>query len=490
LAHYLRMDKLEKPITRRSALQAIGATFINAPAFLGLGASATALITGGCQSPVKQKPRHIVMISIDDLNDYVGFLRGYQGDAHTPQLDALAASGRSYLNAHVCAPVCMPSRAAALFGKRPDTTGIYGHGGAFQATPPPASDFGKYRAMLSNPAVKSLPQMVKAYASPNYTTMSMGKVFHSARPEQWDIQQPFRELSEIYSSYPSDSADLFSYGVLPPGDTHQDQLTADWASSIFAEAQDEPIFMALGFYQPHPPWRLPQWAFDLHPIESIVIPEYIPDDLADVPPLGQEMAKQPWSAIFGSNFELVRAQDTQKQILQAYLAATSHTDYLVGQVIRAIEKGPNSDRTDIILWSDNGYHLGEKLHFRKATLWEKSTRVPLIIRSPITSPGETVTAAVSLVDLVPTVIEMAGGDPAEVIDEEKLDGASLFGTNPSRAVSYWEGAKSIRSGRWRYTLYPDGTEELYDHRNDPNEYVNLAQMEESLAVLTQLRPLV
>lgn len=453
-------------------------------AFSGIGALSGLL--GGCSSS-DQRARNVVMICIDDLNDYVGHLGGYAGNPHTPHLDALAASGRSYSNAHACVPVCMPSRAAVMFGRSPLSTEILGHGGAFQKPHPPTSDFGRYRAMLDDPNIASLPQLVKKYSAAGYTTLSMGKVFHSAQPEQWDIQSPYRELSDIYNDYPSDTGDYFSYGPLRPGEVHQDQLTADWASSILSNPQATPIFMAIGLYQPHLPWRLPQWAFDLHPLHSVNTPEYRPRDLDDVPPLARAMANEPLIQGKQSNFELVRAGGTQAQIVQAYLAATSHSDHMLGQIIKSIDQGPNSEHTDIILWSDHGYHLGEKLHVRKSTLWEESTRVPLIIRSPKTTPGETVSMAVSLIDITPTVIEMTGGDPKAAVEAEQLDGASLFGERPSPALTHWMGASSLRTDRWRYTRYADNTEELYDHSVDPEEYTNLAASSDYQQVLRELR---
>ena len=431
--------------------------------------------------------RHLVMICIDDLNDYVGYLGGYRGDAQTPNLDRLAASARSYTNAHACVPACLPSRVAVLYGRKPGTTRICGEGCTFHKTPPADSDTGGQRAAPPGAALSSLPRLVKQYARADYTTMSMGKVFHSAQPDQWDVQAPFAELGEIYRRYPPDGGDLFSDGPLPPGDIHQDQLTADWASSILSKEQAKPLFMAVGLYQPHPPWRLPRWAFDLHPLESVIVPEYRPEDLDDVPPLARAMARAP--LVFGekSNFEVLQELGAQQRIVQAYLAATSHSDRMVGQILDAIDSGPNAGRTDIILWSDHGYHLGEKLHVRKGTLWEKSTRVPLIVRSPVTSPGEVVSSAVSLLDITPTVIEMTGGDPGRVIEAEKLEGHSLFGDRHSAALSWWEGAVSLRTDRWRYTRYPDDSEELYDHHSDPDEYLNLAATGERQDVLERLR---
>lgn len=475
------MTTSPKSSSRRQALKSIGAATI---AFSGIGAL-TGLI-GSCKSS-NQRARNVVMICIDDLNDYVGHLGGYAGNANTPNLDALAASGRSYSNAHTCVPICMPSRASVMFGRSPLSTKIFGHGGAFQQPPPPASDFGRYKAMLANQNVATLPQLVKKYGAAGYTTLSMGKVFHSSEAQQWDIQAPYTELSDIYNAYPSDTGDFFSYGPMRQGEVHQDQLTADWASSILSKSQPTPLFMAIGLYQPHLPWRLPQWAFDLHPLDSVRVPEYRPEDLDDVPPLAKAMAREPLILGEQSNFDLVRAKGTQAHIVQAYLAAMSHSDHMVGQIIKSIDTGPNSEHTDIILWSDHGYHLGEKLHVRKATLWEESTRVPLIIRSPRTSPGETVSKAVSLIDIAPTVIHMTGGDPQAAVEAEQLDGASLFGDQPSPALSHWMGASSLRTERWRYTRYADKTEELYDHATDPGEYTNLAASSEHQQVLRELR---
>lgn len=464
-------------LKRRRFNQLLGASM--AGGAFGLGP-----MVSGCQENAGD--RNLLMICIDDLNDYPAFMGGYKGLAHTPNLDAFAASGRVFSNAHACVPVCMPSRVSVLFGKSPDATKIYGHGGAYSNPPGPRSDFGRYNALLSSPEVLSLPQIVKKYVGPDYVTHSMGKVFHSAEPDQWDVAPPFVGLSTIYSSYPV-GPDRFDYGIQREGETHQDQVSADWACELLSRTQSRPMFIGLGFYQPHPPWRLPRWAFDLYPDEALRLPEYRPEDLDDVPETARKLARLPLIDGEKSNFELVRELGTHRAILQAYLAAMSHTDQMLGQVLDCLDAGPHANNTDVVLWSDHGYHLGEKLHLRKATLWEKSTRVPLVIRSSVTKPNETVNSAVSLLDLAPTMIDLLGGDVEAAIQDCDLSGHSLLSGPRSPAITHWAGARSLRTDHWRYTAYKNGEEELYNHLTDPDEYENLAGLAQYSTELEELR---
>ena len=159
---------------------------------------------------------------------------------------------------------------------------------------------------------------------------------------------------------------------------------------------------------------------------------------------------------------------------------------MLGRVLEALESGPNAPYTDILLWSDHGYHLDEKLHVAKRTLWEQSTRVPLIIRSPATRPGEVEACPVSLVDLAPTILHMAGLTERERAGFD-LDGTSLLEETFTPAVTMWEGAYSLRSRYWRYTRYPCGAKELYDHRIDDAALNNLAGSREHRGALVRQR---
>ncbi len=134
--------------------------------------------------------------------------------------------------------------------------------------------------------------------------------------------------------------------------------------------------MAIGLSLPHVPWRLPQWAFDLHPLDKVVLPEVPADDLDDIPPAGVALARFPsftFEGKFYDPYDLVRESGLWRQHVQAYLAACSHTDAMVGQILAALDAGQYADNTAVVLWSDNGFHLGEKLHWHKMALWEQAT---------------------------------------------------------------------------------------------------------------------
>ena len=235
--------------------------------------------------------------------------------------------------------------------------------------------------------------------------------------------------------------------------------------------------MAIGLFQPHVPWRLPQWAFDLHPLDEVVLPEVRADDLDDIPRGGVALADEPLTELNGKRItqnELVLGSGLWKEHIQAYLAACSHTDAMVGQILDALDASAYANNTAVVLWSDHGYHLGEKLHWRKMALWEHANRVPLLIRAPgMVEPGGGFDLPVSLLDLAPTLTNIAG-----IPTPAQFEGASLLGITPEIAATRpaqmrWGDAVSTRIGKWRWTRYPDGGEELYDLSIDPQEYNNL-----------------
>jgi len=209
----------------------------------------------------------------------------------------------------------------------------------------------------------------------------------------------------------------------------------------------------------------------------VSIPEVRNDDLDDIPLAGVELARQPAGVINGAPFnqhDLVVKSGLWRQHVQAYLAACSHTDAMVGQIINALDASGHADNTAVILWSDHGYHLGEKLHWRKMALWEQATRVPFLIRAPeLFEAGGGFDLPVSLLDLAPTLTDIAG-----IARPGQFEGQSLVGITPEDANNrpaqmHWDDAISTRLGKWRWTRYADGGEELYDLSTDPMEYSNL-----------------
>lgn len=425
--------------------------------------------------PVAGKRPNILMLCIDDLNDWVGYLGGHPG-VYTPNIDRLRSQSYSFNRAYCSVPVCIASRASALWGLSAESTKV-----------DDASDLNAYRELLLSRELRPLPQY---FSEAGYETISTGKVFHWGMGTKrfWDVYQPYKEANAGFGEHGT----LFDYGLLPPGEVHTDQVSANFAIEQLGMARSKPWFMAIGLSEPHVPWRLPQWAFDLHPIDKVVLPEVRADDLDDIPADGVILANKPIAKMLTEEVtqnELVMKSGLWPQHVQAYLAACSHTDAMVGQILEALDASAHADNTVVVLWSDNGYHLGEKLHWRKMALWERANRVPLLIRAPgLLEQGGGFDHPVSLLDLAPTLVDIAG-----IPQPAQFEGTSLLGITPEAARARpaemrWGDALSTRIGKWRWTRYPDGGEELYDLSRDPREYNNLlgktGKLEGGLAALT------
>jgi arylsulfatase A-like enzyme len=462
-------------IRRRKILTAAAAAAAVAIAATGLpragrtkanDAGALATDTGAGSKPgvpsLGERP-NILLLCIDDLNDWVGYLNTHPG-VYTPHIDKLRTQSYSFNRAYCSVPVCIASRASVLWGLRPETTHVTAYS---------MKDETAYWALKNSKQLQPLPHW---FSQAGYETISTGKVFHYEKgtPRVWDVFQPYRELPISFGDH---HGSPFDYGPLKPGEVHIDQESANFAVEQLNKPRSRPWFMAIGLFEPHLPWKLPQWAFDLHPIDKVVLPEVRADDLDDIPEDGVVLAHYPSFTRDGkeyTQYEQVRDSGLWPEHVQAYLAACSHTDAMVGQIVAALDASPYANNTAVVLWSDNGYHLGEKLHWHKMALWEKSTRVPLLIRAPgRVETGGGFDLPVSLLDLAPTLTDLAG-IPAPA----QFEGASLIGITPQIANSrpaymLWENAISTRVGKWRWTRYADGGEELYDLSADPSEYHNL-----------------
>jgi len=176
--------------------------------------------------------------------------------------------------------------------------------------------------------------------------------------------------------------------------------------------------------------------------------------------------------------------------VQGYLASITFADSCVGRLLDALESSGVADRTIIVLWGDHGWHLGEKLHLRKFTLWEDATRVPLAIVAPgVTARNTRCQRTVSLLDLYATLADLCGSSPPKTVEGRNL--VPLL-KDPSAVWKYpvvtthGRNNHAVRSERWRYIRYRDGTEELYDHESDPMEWTNLAGKPEHESVKKEL----
>lgn len=365
---------------------------------VGIVLSASWAQTASADTPA---PRNILFIAVDDLRNWVNYGGDYAGAVHTPNIDALAAVSTRYLNAYATVPHCVGSRTSVMMGMSPAshhiTAPIWGFGSVYQA-------------IYNNPARVSLPQVL---SQNGYYTASTGKVFPVPLPDRWDEAGPTIDQSYFNVLWdPGPDNTYLNPGVQPQSEEHPDQTTANWAVNFISNYQrTEPFFLAVGFHLPHIPWVVPQWAYDLYPIEEIVASTPAPDDLADEPAAAVALVDPPNNAL--SQYELIEYAGKAADYTRAYLASISHTDAMVGQLLAALAASPYANNTDVILWSDHGFHLGEKFHWGKNTLWDQSVKVPLLVSSPGNPnyPASDITSPVSLLDLAPTVLDLAGIAP-------------------------------------------------------------------------------
>ncbi|CAN5911892.1 sulfatase [soil metagenome] len=406
-------------------------------------------------------PKNVLFIAIDDLNDWTGFLGGHP-QAKTPNLDRLAAQGVVFERAYCSAPACNPSRASLLTGLHPTSTGVY-----LNSQP--------WRPVL--PEAVTLPQYFQAAG---YDVRGGGKIFHGRYldPDSWDEWFP---LASATRPEPDDrpvngiaNTGHFDWGPLDVPDAEMpDAKVVSWAIDRLNKSEgDKPFFLAVGLYRPHLPWYVPRPYFDQHPVSEVTLPEVLDNDLEDLPPAGIAMAKPN-----GDHRKVIEARQWEKAV-QGYLASIAFADAQIGRLLDALEASPHAGETVIVLWGDHGWHLGEKQHWRKFALWEEATRVPLVVNVPgVTQPGGRSQRTVTLLDLYPTLIELAGLPP-----KQDLEGKSFVPLlrDPGAAwdrpavTTHGRGNHAVRSERWRFIRYANGDEELYDHEADPQEWKNLA----------------
>jgi arylsulfatase A-like enzyme len=353
-----------------------------------------------------------------------------------------------------------------MMSKRPSTSGIYDNG-----QPPRKS-----------PSLKDAVSLSQHFMGNGYRAVGGGKIYHGAYPdaaswnEYFPSQKQNRPVDPVPTSLPANGISgtgHFDWGPVNVSDSQMgDSRVVDWAISEMNRSQSQPLFLACGLFRPHLPWYVPPKYFDMFPLSKITLPRVKDDDLDDIPAQGIKFAKP------NGDHKSVTSNNQYRQAVQGYLASIAFMDAQLGRLLDAFDKSPIASNTVIALWSDHGWHLGEKLHWRKFTLWEESTRNVFTISAPgVTAPNQRCGRTVSLIDLYPTLSDLCGL-PAP----KGLDGVSLAPLlrDPAAAwdrpavCTYFRNNHSVRSERWRYTRYHDGGEELYDHNVDPLEWENLA----------------
>lgn len=443
-----------------------------------------ACMIGAFFAQAGSKP-NVLFLAIDDQNDWIGHMGGHPL-VKTPHLDALAARGTTFLNAHCQAPICNPSRASLMFGLRPTTTGIYG----------------------LSPAPRDVPQvserisLAQYFAGHGYRTYATGKIYHmgtraggkSGKPE-FDVIGKFGGVGSIPPKKltpptPFGNHPMVDWGVWPldNDDTGKgDYQVASWVIEQIQKAPaDQPFFLSAGFFLPHVPCYSTQKWFDLYPDDDSVLPKVLAGDRDDTPRFSWYLHWQ----LPEPRLSWLKENTQWRNLVRSYLASTSFMDAQIGRVIEALDKSGMADNTIIVVWSDHGWHLGEKDISGKNSLWDRSTRVPLIFAGPGVNPGQRCTRPAELLDIYPTLIDLAGLER-----RNDLEGLSLMpqlhDAKAERArpaiTTHNQGNHAVRSERWRYIRYADGTEELYDMAADPNEWNNLAGKPEHATVLEEHR---
>ncbi len=459
--------------------------------FLAATAGVAAASLGGCSQrpPAPTGAPNVLFIAIDDLNDWVGCLGGHP-DAITPNIDRLADRGVLFTHAHTPSPLCNPSRVATMTGLFPSSTGVY------------------LNRDERTDLIPDAELMMGTFMDQGFRVMGAGKILHAGVPKlrtggqrlpeatPWWLARPllerrygpwdeysFRRRDPGPAQKPANGPDPheMDWAALDIDDSEMgDWHASEWVSQRLGRSYDRPFFLAFGLFRPHAPWYAPSRFLDLFDPDKVALPETFTGDLDDVPERARALMERAWDRADVNG--IMAETKLARQAVAAYLACIAFADWCLGRVLDALDNGPNAHDTAVVLWSDHGFHLGEKSHWGKDVLWERATRVPMIISPAGSSPGSgrVCGRTVSLVDLYPTLCDVAGIPSPQV-----LEGLSLkpLVEDPNRAwerpalSTFMAGNHSVRSERWRYTRYDDGTEELYDHDADPTESINLAGLD-------------
>lgn len=462
-------------------LRSLAVSLVALPAVIGHSASDT-----------KATRPNVLLIVADDLNDWIAPLDGAR--AFTPNLDRIAARSTVFTRAYCSVPACAPSRTSFLTGVAPTTSGVYFN------SQPIAEGVDWFRTAIDLP---------RHFRDEGYLTVGLGKIFHHGRDQDdkadsWTPERYRGYSGRLDTEHQRHAAHTVSLGSVWPGSwgwyddswdrddpsrMQQDTSNSIEIARLLGERHDRPFFFALGLFRPHSKWFVAKRYYDLYPEDEIRMPEgWREGDLDDVPLPGQWLAR---TNVTPDTHRTLVERRLWRSAMRAYLASITYADEQIGRVLDALDSGPHAGNTIIVFLSDHGYHLGEKEHWNKFTLWERSARVPLTFSVP-SEVRRTVDAPVSLLDLYPTLVDVAGLHPPGT---HRLDGVSLRPLIEGKATTrgapvittYGQGNHAVRDDRWRYIRYRTGDEELYDHTKDPDEWVNLAGRHEFRSVMERLR---
>ena len=449
--------------------------------WFAVGWAFSALI-GSPSSEAKGSDRpDVLFVIVDDLNDW-NTLFDPSAPIKTPNLQRLAQRGMLFSRAYCVSSACNPSRAATLTGLRPSTTGVYGNRSDWRS------------------AVGDRKTIMQQFMQAGYHVRGAGKIFHHHLNGAFHDEESFHEFQPMRpQKYPPrklNQAERYGsrntdWGAWPPNieESIDFQTVSYCVSALRQPPDDRPQFLACGIFKPHSPFFAPR---EFHqPYQGIQLPSRNAEDWEDLPTGAVKLLeKKKW---FWRGMMSLEQQSpgSYRNFVRSYAACVAFADAQLGRLLDALDQSPRRDRTIVVLWSDHGFHLGEKDHIEKFALWEKSNHVPLIVVAPnVARPGTRCEHPVDLTAIYPTLLELCGL-PADT----EADGQSLVPLLQNAAadwqrpaiMTYQRGNHAVRSARWRYIRYSDGTEELYDHSRDALEWNNVAQQAGMKEVLAEHR---
>jgi len=424
---------------------------------------------------------NVLLIAVDDLNDWVSCLNGHP-NTKTPNIDRLAKRGVLFTNAHCQAPICNPSRTSILSGLRPSSTGFYDN-------QPNAASMESFTSRHVT--------MPRHFAANGYLTLTTGKLYHASRVPKGDFHvigpRPgqWNDLDEVVQTTKASHVhQLWDFGPQTYDETKfADYVDASWAIERLREKHEKPFFLTIGYYRPHVPFFPPERVYSSPDLaDGVTLPLVKADDRDDISEFAKRLTynpNPPEHAWMESN-----GNEKWTEALRSYLACIRWTDEQFGRLLDALDASPHARNTVVVLYSDHGFHLGEKQRWAKWSLWERSTRVPFIVSVPGGKRGVKCARPVELLSIYPTLIDVCG-----LSENAELEGVSLkpLLDNPeaewphAAVTTLGRNNHAVRTERWRYIRYADGSEELYDHWTDPNEWSNLASDPGLRSVLADLK---
>jgi uncharacterized sulfatase len=435
-----------------------------------------------------RKPLNILFMIADDLNNEMGCY-GHP-IVKTPHLDRLAQKGVLFDRAYCQFPLCAPSRASFLSGRRPETTRVLS---------------------LDTPIRKYMPDTLmlpELFKKNGYFSGQTGKIFHTGPghedPRSWDFMleesgktPPGSEILKQHRMPEPRNHSMLWMQLRTPDEQTPDGMVARKAADLLRKchAANKPFFLGVGFRRPHSPYAVPKKYFDLYDPEKIPLPRgagrNVPEaaryERADSPPLTDRQ---------------------QREYAAAYYACNTYMDAQAGHVLNLLDELKLWDNTAVVFFGDHGYHTGEHGFWHKMTLFEESVRVPLILYAPgMRGNGKKCGGLVELLDLYPTLVDLAGLKPPPglegvslrpLLDDPSRPGKKAVYAMAGRAAdpeqhhhkpTYF--GRTVRTTRWRYTEWDEGRKgvELYDERADPGEMNNLAGDPRLTSVIAEMKAL-